>query len=786
MARHTTAPGRRVVAPRALSGDPGPRRAVTPIHYAIRMIRIASAVILVAVVGCGRAAPSVQHRVTAPPPSPLDRARAFERGTGVARDYAQAAAIYAQACQDGRGDRVACRRLLLAILEGRGADGNRARAAAIARTLCDQTADDFGCFLHMYTTDREDQVSPGVARAFDRERVCDADHLDVCETGMDLVFSTKHGSTHEWKERAFNERGCALGVLDRCRDLVHTVTWCADEPGAAACVERAMAGWRKADDQDRLDAVARLGKACDAGDAGACGALPGRELAPSALCSAHDWAACAVAGCLGDTRAARLAEQHGGTANCDREIQKDQARRAPPPPPPPQYPPLHADPVPAIQPAHVPPFRAIVFRQLGERDDYGWPTYEIYNAGDREVISLSARLYGYDAAGTLVARGEFPATVYGGLGLAPGGHTTISFPANTPPPMTEVTFEACYFSIRFAGDTADHPARCRDDRKRGEQWGNGGDSVVIQIPYPSGTTFATDYDQVLVEHFERGHPGVLVSSSTAGYMHLQGGLDIDLVVAPYTPEDRKKLTGDILELPLFVTPVAIAAHVPGAAQLRLSPRTLARILQREITAWSDPAIAKDNPGAAPPAGPITVIHTHGSSLSVDAVSSYVTAAAPGAWKLGRGRQLAWPGDTQIAQFDDQLAEMIAATDGAIGVVPLAIAQRHGVAAVQVARRGGGFVAPSPASATRAVGARTQLRPGLVEVAARDGYPLVYATAAIVYTHQTDPAKAPWVTSFLRYVLTDGQAVLEGLGHGPLPRPLAARGLAQLARIEVPH
>src|ERR1700755_3298125 len=59
----------------------------------------------------------------APIASPLERARAYERGAGVARDYAAAVAIYAQACRDGLGDPVACNRLVDAAAAGRGFDG---------------------------------------------------------------------------------------------------------------------------------------------------------------------------------------------------------------------------------------------------------------------------------------------------------------------------------------------------------------------------------------------------------------------------------------------------------------------------------------------------------------------------------------------------------------------------------------------------------------------------------------------------------------------------------------
>jgi hypothetical protein len=345
------------------------------------------------------------------------------------------------------------------------------------------------------------------------------------------------------------------------------------------------------------------------------------------------------------------------------------------------YPALHADPVPAITPAPTPPFRSLMFRQTGERDDYQWPKYEIYNVGDKEAVSLKALVYSYDAAGHQVARMEFGATVFGGLHLAPGGHTALAFSAEQPPPITAVTFEACYNMIRFSHDTDDHWARCRENRALGEQWGNGG--------------------------------------------------------------------------------------------------------EREITSWNDPAIAKDNPGLALSALPIVVMHPF-DGPATRAMASYLSQTAPGVWKLGKGPKVTWPADTTAHQFDHLLAEAVRDTEGAVAFMDLSVAETVPLHAARIKNRRGAFVAPTPDTTMHAAdNAPADLPFGLLPATDKAAYPIAYPVAAMMYAKQTDQAKATWTRSLVQFLVTDAQPLLETLGFGRLPRPLADSARARLAKIQIP-
>ncbi len=66
--------------------------------------------------------------------------------------------------------------------------------------------------------------------------------------------------------------------------------------------------------------------------------------------------------------------------------------------------------------------------------------------------------------------------------------------------------------------------------------------------------------------------------------------------ASSTSAIKRCAPGELIEVPAYVSPIAIIYNLPEVEALQLSPETLAKIFNQEITTWNDPAIAKDNPG----------------------------------------------------------------------------------------------------------------------------------------------------------------------------------------------
>ena len=69
-------------------------------------------------------------------------------------------------------------------------------------------------------------------------------------------------------------------------------------------------------------------------------------------------------------------------------------------------------------------------------------------------------------------------------------------------------------------------------------------------------------------------------------------------------------------------------NLEGVDKLQLRPDTIAKIFQRTITTWNDPAIAADNPGVTLPSTAITVAHRSDGSGTTQNFTKYLVKAAP--------------------------------------------------------------------------------------------------------------------------------------------------------------
>ena len=94
---------------------------------------------------------------------------------------------------------------------------------------------------------------------------------------------------------------------------------------------------------------------------------------------------------------------------------------------------------------------------------------------------------------------------------------------------------------------------------------------------------------------------------------LAGAVDFAGSDAALDEEERAKVVETCgpkgaMNIPVYISPVAVPFNLKGVTELNLKPDTLAKIFDRKITVWNDPAIAADNPGAALPATKITVVN----------------------------------------------------------------------------------------------------------------------------------------------------------------------------------
>ncbi len=222
-------------------------------------------------------------------------------------------------------------------------------------------------------------------------------------------------------------------------------------------------------------------------------------------------------------------------------------------------------------------------------------------------------------------------------------------------------------------------------------------------------------------------------------------------------------TGDVFELPNYISPIAVAFNVEGVDELNLTPTTIAGIFAGTITTWNDPAIAADNPDATLPATAITPVHRADDSGTTENFTDYLFQAAGDVWTSEPDG--VWPlQGGESAQGTSGVIEVVTNTDGAITYADASRASELGVANVSV---GGDFVAPSPEAAAAvvenspAVEGRGEYDFAIEVNRLTEGsgeYPIVLVSYHIGCVEYDDQEKADNVKAFMEYVISeDGQA-----------------------------
>jgi phosphate transport system substrate-binding protein len=304
----------------------------------------------------------------------------------------------------------------------------------------------------------------------------------------------------------------------------------------------------------------------------------------------------------------------------------------------------------------------------------------------------------------------------------------------------------------------------------------------------SGASFPDAYYQEVVSSFKEKAPNVTVTynavgSGTGKKEFGQGLTDFAGSDSLVKPGDGPA-EGSFLYVPTVAAPITVSYNLSGVDKLQLSPDTLAKIFQTDIKRWNDPAIKADNPGASLPDKAITVAHRSDGSGTTNNFTKYLKAASP-AWKLGSGDTVAWPSGTQGGEKNTGVAQIIQQADGSIGYVDFSDATESKLHFASIKNRDGRFVAPSLEGASAAVeGAEVSddLTYNPLNAAGAASYPITAPTYLLLKTRY-DATRANLVKAFVRYVLTDGQAVAKDVNFASLPSGLQQKALAQLDKVQ---
>ncbi|HEY4253680.1 MAG TPA: phosphate ABC transporter substrate-binding protein PstS [Roseomonas sp.] len=306
-----------------------------------------------------------------------------------------------------------------------------------------------------------------------------------------------------------------------------------------------------------------------------------------------------------------------------------------------------------------------------------------------------------------------------------------------------------------AGSTFAHPVLAR--------WGQ----VFSTLQGEGGGVFAADggfdYEPV---------------GSLAGVLRvIQGAVEFGATDVPLAPEELAR--HELIQFPIVTGGIAVVANLRGVAseRLRLSGAVLARIYLGGITRWSDPAIRALNPDVTLPDAPIAVIRREDGSGTTYNFAAYLAGASPD-WRqqVGVDTQLRWPAGVG-ARSNGGLADLVQATENAIGFVDASQVARLAMKVVLVENRAGRFVAPNAQSlqaamATTAWDPARHFHQPLAAPGGEDAYPITATVFALMQRRPASRSRARMTQDFFRLALTERAADATALGYVPLPEAVA--------------
>jgi phosphate transport system substrate-binding protein len=358
--------------------------------------------------------------------------------------------------------------------------------------------------------------------------------------------------------------------------------------------------------------------------------------------------------------------------------------------------------------------------------------------------------------------------------------------------------------IAFAVALALGIAACgsSSDETSGSSSGGGGE-VSGEIA-GAGSTAQQAAQEAWIAEFENENSGATISYDPVGSgggreQFLSGGVAYAGSDAALSAEEgelekaeKQCSPGELIEVPDYISPIAIIYNLPGVEELKLDPETLAKIFAQEITSWNDPAIAKDNEGVELPDTRITPVNRSDESGTTQNFTEYLSEVVPSVWKFEVSGD--WPvKGGEAASGTSGVVEAVSAGEGAIGYADASQAGELSVAQVKVGKE---WAEPTPEAAAKIVEESPldkELSPGKYTIAyeldrkteSQGTYPIVLVSYLIACTKYDSASEAGAVKAYAEYVVgPEGQELAaEAAGSAPLSSALTKKVMPAVEAIE---
>lgn len=229
-----------------------------------------------------------------------------------------------------------------------------------------------------------------------------------------------------------------------------------------------------------------------------------------------------------------------------------------------------------------------------------------------------------------------------------------------------------------------------------------------------------------------------------------------------------------IQIPDYVSPIAVIFNLPGVEDLNLTPEVVAGIFAGDITKWNDPAIAEINEGATLPSSAITPVHRADDSGTTENFTDYLDAVAPDAWTYGAVET--WPTEAggEAGNSTSGVVQVVTENEGTIGYADASQAGGLGQANIGVGEE---FVAPSADAAAKILevspradeASEVNLAVDLDHTTTEAGvYPIVLTSYLLACQQYADQNTADLVKGYLGYVVSDDGQELAAKDAGAAP------------------
>jgi phosphate transport system substrate-binding protein len=296
--------------------------------------------------------------------------------------------------------------------------------------------------------------------------------------------------------------------------------------------------------------------------------------------------------------------------------------------------------------------------------------------------------------------------------------------------------------------------------------------------------------QAWIAGFTGANPDATVNYDPAGSgagrtQFISGGVDFAgsdaYLKADELTKAQERCKSDVVEVPAYISPIAVIYNLPGVTDLQLSPATIAGIFGGKITNWNASEIAADNPGKTLPNQAITPVHRSDDSGTTQNFTDYLNKASGGAWPQAASGT--WP--IQGGEAAQGTSGVVGAVQGGVGTIGYADESQAGSLGVATVKVGDQYVGPTPEAAANVLAESTRVEGrGNSSFAfdlnrtttAAGTYPIVLVSYQIACSKYPDATKANLVKGFLTYTTSaEGQqTAAQAAGSAPLSDALRAQ------------